>query len=187
MICFREIEIENYEQCNTELTEMFNRQYVNPTAIERFWNFPNETDFFAMCPAVINSLGKLGLTVNHVYMISISNNHPESIHIDYKANPVRLHWPIYNVGSALTKWYEYDGSYDEADLKNIDGNGPLYAEFDKNKCSVISELIMVKPTMFRVDIPHSAGIISSMPQPRVAFSFSFKEQDRTEVILNEGL
>ena len=187
MICFRELDIENYEQCNTELVSMFNRQYPDPTTIKRFWHFPNESDFFNSCPTVITSFSKIGLTVNHVYMISISSNHPESIHIDYKANPVRIHWPVYNVGSAMTKWYEYDGLHDEAEIKHIDGNGPLYTEFDKSKCKLIAEHNIIKPTIFRVDIPHSAGIITSMPQPRVAFSFSFREQDRTEVILNDGL
>lgn len=182
---FKELNIENYAQCNNELVDMFNRQYPNPNSIVKFWHFPDEADFFNNCPNVIESFAKLNLTVNHVYMISISTNHPESIHVDYKANPVRIHWPVYNAGSAMTKWFNYDGEMTDGSVKHIDGDGPLYAEFDKNKCKLVAECNMIKPTIFRVDVPHSAGIIDSVNQPRIAFSFSFKEQERLEAMLNE--
>jgi hypothetical protein len=180
----RSFEIENYEQCNNELLAMFNKQYPNPQDVWRFWLFPDDNDFFEMCPTVVESFAKCGLTVNHVYLISIAKTHEETIHVDHKANPVRVHWPIYNSGSAVTRWYTFDGDLEtEAQVKIVDGDGPPYDYYPHERCTMIDELVMTGPTVFRVDIPHSAAVIAGMPQPRMAYSFSFKERARIAEIL----
>jgi hypothetical protein len=186
MKSFRHLdEFKNTNECDIELKRVFNEIYPDPNKVKSFWTFLDETvvDFFDRCPITVSQFKNMGLTVKHCYMISIVDYEHGGIHIDYRADPVRIHWPVHNTDSVVTKWFKYDGDINECPIWLADGVGPEYVHIDSSKCTLIDEHCFNGPTAFRVDIPHCATAIQGKPLPRMAFSFSFVEQDRVNSLL----
>ena len=185
-------EFENVEDCDKELKAVFHELYPNPNDIKMFWTFVDKSegfncicpDFFERIPKTLAEFKKMGLTVKHCYMISIVDYEHGSVHTDYRADPVRIHWPVYNEDSVITKWFDFSGELKDCPVRIVDAIGPPYVEVDEAKCTLIDEHIFKGPTAFRVDIPHCATAIQGLPLPRVAFSFSFNEQKLVNSLLS---
>jgi hypothetical protein len=185
-------EFENVEECDRELKAVFHELFPDPSAIKMFWLFLDKTDgfecvcpnFFERIPKTVAEFKKMGLTMKHCYMISIVDYAHGSVHVDYRADPVRIHWPVLNEDSVITKWFNFDGNLKDCPVKIVDKLGPPYVEVDAAKCTLIDEHVFKGPTAFRVDIPHSAEAVLGALLPRVAFSFTFKEQEQVNLLLS---
>lgn len=184
-------EFGNLKECDEELKSIFHELFPDPSEIKVFWTFLDKCkgfecicpDFFERIPKTVSQFKSMGLTIKHCYMISVIGHEHGGIHIDYKTNNVRINWPVHNENSVLTKWYSFSGNLMECPIKAVDGTGPHYQEIPEDQCTVIEQHIFNGPTAFRVDIPHSVEAISGAPLPRVAFSFTFEEQDRVNLLL----
>jgi len=180
MNCFKELDFPNYVQSDLEIKNYFYNQYPNPSVIGHFWNYPKKNIFLEMCPTVLDGFKQLGLTFKAIFMIGINVSSRKNVHIDYASDSCRLQWPVHNPHSVDTAWYE---ARKEDQIIQVLPNGVYYVSYKNQDCKEIVRLNITKPTIIRVDQPHSVLRNSDSPLdfPRVAFSFAF-DNDLTNML-----
>lgn len=185
---FLELTVDNFEQCNDELQRIFKEDHPDPAAIAKWVTVQDSASFFKRCPTVVESFNKLGLEMYSVVMITIfkdsgfKHNHP---HLDALPKSCRIHWPVYNAESVVTKWYNYDGDPRSVGLASTGTPEADYYKLDIDKCTLAEQLVIRRPTIINVHAPHSAEIIGTMPSPRVAYTFNVPDVSVLEKMMGK--
>ena len=171
---FQEIDFPNFEQSNNEMHRYFNYLYPDKNNIKNFFNFPPKDIFVKMCPTVLKGFEELGLNFRGIFMIGVVFNNNKNIHIDSSPHPCRLQWPVFNLRSVETVWYEADPN---DRITEILPNGVPYISYRSQDCKEVARTCITGPTVIRVEQPHAVDRTSDDPKhfPRAAFSFAFSE------------
>lgn len=153
---FKYIDIENIEELNNLKTKFLE----NLPAIKNFFN-----------PLNLDIKEFLGLEVTHSVLIFAKPNSSSTLHIDYRADQLKLAMNIAlkNCDDSITEMWNCAGGpiYTETP------SGIPYINFNKEQCQKICEFKLTQPVIFNTKIPHSVSNFSK--KPRLAISLRFKE------------
>jgi hypothetical protein len=138
-------------------------QYIN--------KLPNNNYFFQQLNLDISTF--LGLEVQRFVLIQVDPNAIGRIHTDWRPSGygdcLALNIPLFNCENSVTELWK--SSYDPP--VQYTTNGQPYRYFDPKLCEKISEFSLIKPVLFRTDVPHSVSNRSN--KIRQAISIRFKE------------
>lgn len=135
-------------------------------------NLPNNDHFFQEIKIKITEF--LGLKLQRCILIQVAPNAIGRIHTDWRpdrqfGDRLALNIALENCENSLTEFWKSDST----PPTQYTSNGQPYRYFDAKACVKISEFKLIKPTLFRTDIPHSVSNYSN--HVRRAISLRFKE------------
>lgn len=133
-------------------------------------NLPDFDNFFKPLDLGIKEF--LGLEVRHSVLICAKPNSKNSIHVDYRADQLKLalNIPLENCESSVTTMWDCGDSepiYTETPL------GIPYNIYNINHCKILTHFILDRPVIFNTKIPHSVRNFSD--KYRLAISLRFAE------------
>jgi hypothetical protein len=132
-------------------------------------NLPPKENFFN--PLNLDIKEFLGLEVTHSVLIHAKPNSHSTIHVDYRADQLRLalNIPLKNCENSVTDMWSCEGE----PVYSLTVTGIPYNNYNRNQCEKISRFFLTRPVIFNTKIPHSVSNFSN--QPRLAISLRFKE------------
>lgn len=134
-------------------------------------NLPNNDYFFQKLNLNIDSFFEM--EVQKFVLIQVEPNAIGRIHTDWRPTEygdcLALNIPLNNCENSITELWE--SSYDPPIQYTT--NGQPYRYFDPKLCKKITEFKLIKPVLFRTDIPHSVSNNSN--NVRQAISIRFKD------------
>lgn len=161
------------------MNDNFLWQYVDieETLIENLKNeyfkvMPNNNHFFQQLS--INIKDFLGLEIQRAVLIQVSPGALGRIHTDWRfdknyGDQLALNIPLMNCENSVTELWESDYT----PPTQYTDNGQPYNYYDKDRCKKIAEFKLIKPVLFRTDIPHSVN--NTGQTVRRAISLRFKQ------------
>jgi hypothetical protein len=132
-------------------------------------NLPPLENFFN--PLNLNVKEFLGLEVTHSILIHAKPNSHSTIHVDYRADQLKLalNIPLKNCENSVTNMWSCEGEPTYLETPT----GIPYNNYNKQQCEKITRFFLTRPVIFNTKIPHSVSNFSD--QPRLAISLRFKE------------
>lgn len=133
---------------------------------------PDNEHFFQSLDIGINEF--MGMELQRAVLIQVSPGALGRIHTDWRfdknyGDQLALNIPLMNCEDSVTKMWESDyippTQYTE--------NGQPYNYYDIDRCKKIAEFKLIKPVLFRTDIPHSVN--NTGKKVRRAISLRFKK------------
>jgi hypothetical protein len=133
-------------------------------------NLPDTNNFFI--PVQLGIKEFIGLEVTHSILICANPRRRSGIHVDYRADKLKLalNIPLKNCNDSITEFWDSGGTEPEHSITSI--NVP-YKSYKIENCQQIAEFRLTKPVIFNTKIPHSVNNLSN--KPRLAISLRFKE------------
>lgn len=132
---------------------------------------PNNPHFFQKIDIGLTHF--LGLEVQKFVLIQVAPNARGRIHTDWRpsdyGHQLALQIPLYNCENSITELW----SSDYTPPTQYTDNGQPYNYYERDRCIKISEFKLVKPVIFRTDVPHSVN--NTNTKIRQAISIRFKE------------
>jgi hypothetical protein len=131
---------------------------------------PTVNNFFI--PLQLGIKEFIGLEVTHSILIYAKPNQRSRIHMDYRADKLKLalNIPLKNCEDSITELWNCGSKEPKYSL--TPSNVP-YNEYEIINCRKISEFRLTKPVIFNTKIPHSVNNLSN--KPRLAISLRFRE------------
>lgn len=133
-------------------------------------NLPIMNSFFI--PLDLGITEFLDMEVGHSVLIVAAPMKRSQIHIDYRANNLKLalNIPLRNCENSITEIWNCYENRPEYSLTSI---GVPYNGYQKENCEKITEFRLSRPVIFNTKIPHSVTNLSN--HPRLAISLRFRE------------
>ena len=139
---------------------------------EYFKVLPNNNHFFQQLS--INVKHFLGLEIQRAVLIQVAPNGIGRIHTDYRfdknfGDQLALNIPLVNCQNSVTELWKSD----YVPKTQYTDNGQPYNSYDQSRCVKLTEFKLIKPVLFRTDIPHSVS--NSSNKVRQSISLRFKK------------
>jgi hypothetical protein len=146
------------------------RSYIknNPSKLKSSYTNLDLTDFLNSVPKFPSIFQPLNLTIKTVSVI-ISNDKFGSIHVDQADCKVRINIPILNCEKSETRFFINHGAVQRRVLQN----GVAWFYVDPSKCDHVDTLVLDKPAVLRVTVPHQ--VVAGDVLPRISISVRFHE------------
>jgi hypothetical protein len=130
---------------------------------------PNNNHFFQQVHLDLKKF--LGLDIQRLILIQVEPNARGRIHTDWRpseyGDSLALNIPLYNCENSITEMWE--SQYDPP--VQYTSNGQPYRYFDPKQCKKISEFKLIKPVLFRTDIPHNVNNYSNLIRRAISIRF----------------
>ena len=140
----------------------------NSSKLKSSFNNLNLTDFLNSVPKFPSIFQPLNLTIKTVSVI-ICNDKFGSIHLDQADCNVRINIPILNCEKSETRFFINHGT---TQIRFLENRLPWFY-IDPSKCDHVDTLVLDKPAVLRVTVPHQ--VVAGDLLPRISISVRFHE------------
>jgi len=176
MPCYKELDISDYEKSVSELLPKIINLFESS---DTFYNIIDLEWFLDNCPAqLLNQINDIGGEIIRPIILKVSADRLDrcdfnSVHVDGGIVDYRLNLPLLNSDSIETRFYRLKDSA-VPDPRIVNQYGSVANFFKEEELELIDQLVITRPVIFPVKIPHGLFVIKQQ-FPRYVLTIQFED------------